>query len=322
MTSLDGCVAIVTGAGRGLGREHALLLAAEGARVVVNDVGGSTDGSGTDGTVAEEVAAEIRAAGGEAIVNADSVTDWAGAERMVSAAVDTFGRLDVVVNNAGILRDRMLVNMTEEEFDRVLAVHLKGTFTVTRHAAAHWRALVKSGQGVSASVVNTSSAAGLFNNVGQANYGAAKAAIAALTLIAAKELRRYGVRVNAIAPVARTRLTEQTPGLADSVASPEGDRFDPFSPVNVAPLVVALAAPDCDVTGAVLHVAGGRIDVMEGWRMAATIERPQRWEVDDLAGALREVVSERAAGRLPSESPGADDAIEAILGGLGAPASP
>ena len=220
MGALEGRVAIITGAGRGIGREHALLFAAEGARLVVNDLGGAIDGSGDDRSPAEQVVDEIRAMGGEAVSNSDDVASWDGAQRLVGAAVDAFGELHVLVNNAGNLRDRMLVNMSEEDWDAVIHVHLKGHFLPTRFAAAHWRERVKSGETVTAAIVNTSSTSGLLGNPGQTNYGAAKAGIAAFTVIAAQELARYGVRVNAIAPAARTRMTEATPGLGDIVKAP------------------------------------------------------------------------------------------------------
>ncbi|HZQ83877.1 MAG TPA: SDR family NAD(P)-dependent oxidoreductase, partial [Acidimicrobiales bacterium] len=213
MGSLDGRVAIITGAGRGIGREHALLFASEGAKVVVNDLGGAMDGSGDDRTAAEQVADEIKGLGGEAVANADNVADWEGGQRLINAAVEAFGDLHVLVNNAGILRDRVLVNMTEEEWDSVIHVHLKGHFVPSRWAAAYWREQSKAGKEVKAAVVNTSSTSGLIGNAGQANYGAAKAGIGAFTIITAQELIRYGVRVNGIAPAARTRLTEATPGL-------------------------------------------------------------------------------------------------------------
>src|SRR4051794_35698847 len=217
MGALDGRVAIITGAGRGIGREHALLFASEGAKVVVNDLGGAVDGSGDDRSPAQQVVDEIKAMGGEAVANADNITDWEGGQRLVNTAVETFGDLHVLVNNAGILRDRVLVNMTEEEWDGVIHVHLKGHFVPTRWAATYWREQTKAGKQVRASVINTSSTSGLIGNPGQTNYGAAKMGIAAFTIIAAQELSRYGVRVNAIAPAARTRLTEATPGLGDVV---------------------------------------------------------------------------------------------------------
>ena len=222
MGALDGRVAIITGAGRGLGREHALLFAAEGAKVVVNDLGGEADGSGGDATPAQQVVAEIQAMGGEAIANGDNVADWDGAQRLVQMAVETFGDLHVLVNNAGILRDRVVVNMTEAEWDAVIEVHLKGHFCPTRMAAAYWREQAKAGKTVNASIIHTSSTSGLLANPGQANYGAAKSGIATLSQICAKELIRYGVRSNAIAPAARTRLTEATPGLGEAVKAPAG----------------------------------------------------------------------------------------------------
>src|SRR5471030_2179856 len=250
MGALDGRVAIITGAGRGLGREHALLFAAEGAKVVVNDLGGDSHGEGADATPAQQTVADIVAAGGEAVVNGDNVADWDGAARMVRQAVDTFGDLHVLVNNAGILRDRVIINMTEAEWDAVIAVHLKGHFCPTRHAAAYWREQTKAGKEVKASVINTSSTSGLLGNPGQSNYGAAKAGIAAFTTIAADELVRYGVRVNAIAPAARTRMTEQTPGLSYIVQAPaDASVFDSWDPANVPPLVAYLGTEDCPATG-------------------------------------------------------------------------
>ncbi len=221
MGALDGRVAIITGAGRGIGREHALLFAAEGAKVVVNDLGGAVDGTGDDRSPAQQVVDEIQAMGGEAVANGDDVADWEGGQRLVNTAVETFGDLHVLVNNAGILRDRVLVNMTEEEWDAVIDVHLKGHFVPTRWAAAYWREQSKAGKEVKANIVNTSSTSGLLGNPGQTNYGAAKAGIAAFTVICAQELARYGVALNAIAPAARTRLTEATPGLGDIVKAPE-----------------------------------------------------------------------------------------------------
>lgn len=284
MTDLDGRVAIVTGAGRGLGREYAKLLAEAGARVVVNDRGSGMDGTGGDPGPAEEVAAEIRDAGGDAVANSDDVANWQGGQRVVQAAVEHFGALHVLVNNAGILRDRLLVNMTEEEWDSVIEVHLKGHFVPLRHAAGYWRARSKEGDPVSASVINTSSTSGLYGNPGQANYGAAKAGIAALTVIAAQELGRYGVRVNAIAPAARTRLTEATPGLGDMIAPPEDDvRFDEWDPANVAPVIAWLAAEDTTVSGRVFYVFGGDVQPMTGWTRGPGLEGPHRWSAEELA---------------------------------------
>ena len=283
MGTLQGRVCIVTGAGRGLGREHALLLAAEGASVVVNDVGGGIDGTGADSGPAHEVVQEIRSAGGEAIANTDSVTSWSGAERLVDEAVAAYGRLDVLVNNAGILRDRALVNMVEDEWDAVIAVHLKGHAAPTHFAAAHWRDRAKSGESVDASVINTASGA-MLGNAGQTNYSAAKAGIAAMTLVEAMELGRYGVRANCLAPLARTRLTLQTPGVGDTVAAPSDGSFDLFHPGNVSPLVAYLAATDCPFTGGVFHVGGNEVGLYSGWQLAddAVITAKGRFTVDDL----------------------------------------
>jgi NAD(P)-dependent dehydrogenase (short-subunit alcohol dehydrogenase family) len=287
MGALEGRVAVITGAGRGIGREHALLFAAEGARVVVNDLGGAVDGSGDDRTPAEQVVAEIVARGGEAVANAEDVTSWDGGKALVEAAVDTFGDLHVLVNNAGILRDRVLVNMTEEEWDSVVQVHLKGHFVPTRHAAAYWRARSKAGEEVRASVVNTSSTSGLLGNPGQANYGAAKAGIAAFTVIAAQEVARYGVRVNAIAPAARTRMTESTPGLADIVKAPNDEaQFDTWDPANISPLVAYLGTKGCQATGRVFFVQGGTVRTFQNWTMTDTLERSSRWTVADLQAEM------------------------------------
>ena len=284
MGALDGRVAIITGAGRGIGREHALLFAAEGARVVVNDLGGAVDGSGDDRSPAEQVVDEIRAMGGQAMANSDDVASWDGAQRLVGTAVEAFGELHVLVNNAGNLRDRMLVNMSEEDWDAVIHVHLKGHFLPTRFAAAHWRERAKSGEPVAASIVNTSSTSGLLGNPGQTNYGAAKAGIAAFTVIAAQELARYGVRVNAIAPAARTRMTEQTPGLGDIVKAPrDAATFDVWDPANISPLVAYLSTAECPLTGKVLFVQGGQVRAFEPWTRGATIDKNDRWTVEELA---------------------------------------
>ncbi len=280
MGALEGRVAIITGAGRGIGREHALLFASEGAKVVVNDLGGSPAGEGSDATPAEEVVAEIVALGGEAVANHHDVTDWEGAQRLVNAAVESFGGLHVLVNNAGILRDRMLVNMTEEEWDAVVSVHLKGHFLPTRFAAAYWREESKADRTVEASVVNTASGSGLFGQPGQVNYGAAKAGIAAMTVIAAKELGRYGVRVNAIAPVARTRLTEGLVGDADPT---DPAVFDPMDPANVSPWVAYLATRGCPVTGRVFLVYGGRVQLFQPWAIVDGIDKDGRWTIEELA---------------------------------------
>ena len=287
MGSLDGRVAIITGAGRGIGREHALLFASEGAHVVVNDLGGGLDGSGSEGSPAEQVVAEITALGGTAAANHDNVADWAGGERLIKFAVETFGDLHVLVNNAGILRDRVLVNLSEDDWDSVINVHLKGHFVPTRHAATYWREQAKSGKTVKASIINTSSTSGLIGNVGQSNYGAAKAGIAAFTVIIAEELARYGVRANAIAPAARTRMTESTPGLSDVVAKPsDGAVFDAWDPANVSPLVAALATEDCPANGQVFFVQGGTVRLFQNWKMTATLEKNDRWTVDELSEKL------------------------------------
>ncbi len=287
MGALDGRVAIITGAGRGIGREHALLYAAEGAKVVVNDLGGNMDGTGGDLSAAEQVAEEIKAMGGEAVANHDSVAEWEGGQRLINTAVEAFGGLDVLVNNAGILRDRVLVNMTEDEWDAVIHVHLKGHFVPTRWAAAYWREQVKAGKEVRANIVNTSSTSGLIGNPGQTNYGAAKAGIAAFTVICAQELNRYGVRSNCIAPAARTRLTEATPGLGDMVRPPEDPgAFDVWDPANISPLVAYLATADCPFNGKVFFVQGGTVKLFTPWRMAEGIERDSRWTVADLQAEL------------------------------------
>lgn len=283
MGHLDGRVVIVTGGGRGIGREHALYFAAEGAKVVVNDLGGGEDGGAGNATAAEEVAAEIRSLGGSAIANHDDVASWDGGQRMIRSAIEEFGDLHVLVNNAGILRDRLLVNMSEDEWDSVISVHLKGHFVPMRHAAAYWREQSKAGREVNASIVNTSSTSGLIGNPGQTNYGAAKAGVAAMTVIAATELARYGVRVNAISPAARTRLTEATPGLGEIVAPPEDPaRFDEWDPANVPPLVAWLATDGCKVTGRVFYVFGGTVQPMAGWSKEAGVTRTERWTIEDL----------------------------------------
>jgi NAD(P)-dependent dehydrogenase (short-subunit alcohol dehydrogenase family) len=288
MGSLDGRVAIITGAGRGIGREHALLFAAEGAKVVVNDLGGANDGSGTDSGPAHDVVTEIRAAGGQAVANTDSVAEWAGAAHLVEQAVSEYGRLDVLVNNAGILRDAFIASITESQWDAVINVHLKGHLAPLHHAAAYWKEQRKSGQPVAASVINTASASGTFiPNPGQANYGAAKAGIAALTMVAAAELERYGVRANAIAPVARTRLTLATPGLGAMFAAPvEEGEFDAFSPTNISPLVAYLAQENCPITGRLFAVQGGSISLLEGWHSVKTTETDKPWSIAEIEQCL------------------------------------
>ncbi|MCP3854763.1 MAG: SDR family NAD(P)-dependent oxidoreductase [Actinomycetia bacterium] len=285
MGALDGRVAIITGAGRGIGREHALLMASEGAKIVVNDLGGSTDGTGADDSPAQQVADEITAMGGEAVANGANVTDWEGVQGMINQAVETFGDLHILVNNAGILRDRVVVNMTEEEWDAVIAVHMKGHFVPTRWAAAYWREQSKAGKEVNGSIINTASGA-MLGNLGQFNYAAAKAAIAAMTLVSAGELIRYGVRSNCLAPIARTRLTLQTPGLEEVVAAPEdpGD-FDLYDPANVSPLVAYLGSADCPFNGGVFHVGGNEVGLYGGWHLSEDniIAADGRWTVDSLA---------------------------------------
>ena len=280
MGTLEGRVCIITGGANGIGREHALLFAREGAKVVVNDLGGATDGSGADTSAAQAVADEITAAGGEAVASTDSVTDWEGAQRIINTAVESFGDLHVVVNNAGILRDRTLVSMTEDEFDAVVAVHLKGTFNVTRWAAAYWREQTKAGNEAERAVINTSSGAGLHGNPGQTNYAAAKAGIAAMTIVNALELKRYGVKANCIAPIARTRLTLQTPGMEDLMQKPV------FDPENISPLVAALAAEGCPFNGQVFSVIGGSVGIYAGWSIAEQVSNDTGWTVDGLIEAM------------------------------------
>src|SRR5579862_8635728 len=284
MPDLSGKVAIVTGAGRGIGRAHSLALAAAGAKVVVNDLGAGIAGEGADETPAQQVVQEIEDAGGEAVANGENVADFEGAGRLVRQAIDELGGLDILVNNAGILRDRMLVNMTEDEWDAVIAVHLKGHFAPTRHAAAYWRERSKAGEEVRARVINTSSPSGVFGNVGQANYGAAKAGIAGFTLIAAQELARYSVTVNCLAPNARTRMTVET---FDMGAPSDG--FDPLDPENISPVVVALCADDAQgITGQCFHIWGGAVNALEGWSAGELFAAEGRWDADGLLAALLE----------------------------------
>ncbi len=290
MGALDGRVAIVTGAGRGIGREHALLFAREGAKVVVNDLGGANDGSGSDAGPAQEVVEEIRALGGEAVANTDSVSSWSGAEALVAQAISEFGRLDILVNNAGILRDGFIAGLGEAEWDAVIDVHLKGHFAPLHFASAYWKERSKAGEQVAAAVINTASPSGTtMPNAGQANYGAAKAGIAALTLVAADELERYGVRVNAIAPVARTRLTLATPGMGAMFAAPvAAGEVDYFSPAQISPLVAWLASEKCPVTGKVFGVSGGSIQQLHGWGVDHTAETDDDWTVEGVASALED----------------------------------
>ncbi|WP_030983346.1 SDR family oxidoreductase [Streptomyces sp. NRRL S-1813] len=285
-----GRVAAVTGAGRGLGRAHALALAAEGAQVVVNDLGVAPDGAGSSAGPAQQVADEIRARGGRAVAHTGDITTTDGAASLVATALDAFGRLDTLVNNAGFLRDRMLVNLDEDDWDAVIRVHLKGHFLPLRHAAAHWRAEAKAGRRPDARIINTSSGAGLLGSVGQGNYSAAKAGIIGLTLVAAAELARYGVQANALAPAARTRMTEQT--FAGTMAAPAEGEFDAMAPENVSPLVVWLSSADsAGVTGRVFEARAGRITVMEGWRPGPTADRKSRWTPAEAGEAARELLA-------------------------------
>src|SRR5438477_8464588 len=292
MPDLTGKVATGTGAGPGIGRKHALALARAGARVVVNDLGATLAGEGGDASPANHVVDEIRALGSEAVANGENVADFAGAERLVRQAVDEFGRLDILVNNAGILRDRMLVNMEEDEWDAVIAVHLKGHFAPTRHAAAYWRERSKAGDEVRARVINTSSPSGVFGNVGQANYGAAKAGIVGFTLVVAQELQRYGVTVNAIAPNARTRMTEAAFG---AIPAP-GDGFDPADPANNSPIVVALCADEAQsITGQVFFVYGGTVNMLRPWEAGELFASESGWQPDALLDELLQRLPDGAA---------------------------
>lgn len=298
MGVFDGKVAVVTGAGRGIGREEAMLLAAEGAAVVVNDLGGSADGDGADIGPAQSVVNEIEVLGGTATANTSNIATWDGAQALIQQAVDTFGRLDVVINNAGILRDRLSFNMSEEEFDSVIAVHLKGHFAVARHAAAHWKALNKAnGEPVGGAIVNTASESGLYGNAGQANYAAAKAGIAGLTLVMARECERIGVRVNAIAPVARTRLTE---AVAGDYMKPDEDGFDRFAPNNVAAVACWLASDLASgISGQVIKVQGGQVQLLEGWRPLTEITDDAPWTIDSVS-IRREELLAKSDGSVPA----------------------
>lgn len=286
----DGRVVIVTGAGRGLGRAHALAFAAEGARVVVNDLGVGLDGTPGPDSPAGQVVDEIRAAGGEAVAHGGDIATTDGAAALIRTALETYGRLDTLVNNAGFLRDRMLVNLDEDDWDAVVRVHLKGHFLPLKHAAAHWRAEAKAGRLPDARIVNTSSGAGLLGSVGQGNYSAAKAGIVGLTLVAAAELGRYGVQVNAIAPAARTRMTERT--FAETMAAPDTG-FDTMAPENVSPLVVWLgSAGSAGVTGRVFEAEGGRVTVMEGWRPGPTADKGARWDAGEVGETVLKLLEE------------------------------
>jgi NAD(P)-dependent dehydrogenase (short-subunit alcohol dehydrogenase family) len=285
----DGRIVIVTGAARGIGREHALAFAREGARVVVNDLGVARDGTGADSGPAQQVVDEIAALGREAVANTDDIADWDGARRLVRAAIDTFGGLDVLVNNAGFLRDRMVFTTGEDEWDAVIRVHLKGHFATTRHATEWWRSQAKDGAEVDGRIVNTSSGAGLMGAVGQGAYAAAKAGIAALTLVEAAEMARYGVTANAIAPAARTRMTEDVFG--ERMQAPDSG-FDPNDPANISPLVVWLGSAESrDVTGRVFEVEGGIISVADGWQHGPRVDRGARWEPAAVGPAVRELLA-------------------------------
>lgn len=305
---LKGRVAIITGAGRGIGREEALTLAAAGAAVVVNDVGGSFSGEGNDATPAQQVVDEIKAKGGRAVANYADVTSHSAMKDLVDLAVAEFGGLDIVVNNAGILRDTMIFNMEEAMWDAVMAVHLKGTFNLSKHACVYWREQSKAGKPVSGRIINTSSDAGLLGNIGQANYGAAKAGIAAFTMIIGKEMERYGVKANAIAPIARTRLTtDATPSMAAFMAAtPAEGEFDKLGPQNVAPVVAYLASEGCALNGEVLRVAGDMVWLMRGWHSARKISSgKQVWTIDSLATAVE--------GQLIADAPAKEDIMGAIM---------
>ncbi len=285
----EGRVVIVTGAGRGIGRGHALEFARQGAKVVVNDLGAEADGAGSSEGPAGEVVESIRAMGGEAIANGEDVADWEGSGRLVKAALDAWGRLDVVVNNAGFLRDRMFASGSVEEWDAVIRVHLRGHFCTSRHAAGYWRGESKAGNPVDARIINTSSGAGLQGSVGQATYSAAKAGIAALTLVQSAEMGRYGVTANAIAPAARTRMTEAV--FAETMQKPEDGSFDEMAPENVAPLVVWLGSPESkDINGRMFEVEAGRISVADGWRKGPEVDKGARWEPDEIGAAVKDLL--------------------------------
>ena len=305
----DGRIVIVTGAGRGIGRGYALEFARQGAKVVVNDLGADAHGSGHSATPADEVVEAIRAGGGEAIANGEDISDWEGAQRLIAAAIETFGGLDVLVNNAGILRDRMLVNMSIEDWDAVVKVHLRGTFATSHWAGSYWRERSKQGETNDARIINTTSSSGLYGNVGQANYGAAKAGIAGLTIISSMELARYGVTVNAIAPGALTRMTENlgSNSLGASPAGTESDEtFDRRDPNNIAPLAVWLGSPEsARISGRIFYVTGGRIAVVEGWHLGPEVENSERWDPEELGGVIPDLVAAAAPnaqqnGRLPA----------------------
>jgi NAD(P)-dependent dehydrogenase (short-subunit alcohol dehydrogenase family) len=286
MIELEGRVAIVTGAGRGLGRAHALLLASQGARVVVNDIGVDNDGTGGDPAPAHAVATEIRDAGGQAVVSHHDVATWEGARQAVALAIESFGDLDVLVNNAGILRDSTLVNMTEEDFDEVIRVHLKGHFAPTKWAAGYWRQQYKAGIHRRRNLVHTSSTSGIYANPGQSNYGTAKSGVVTFSQIAARELGKYGVVSNCVVPGARTRLTMASPGLPEIMQAP-AEGFDVWSPANVSPLVAYLCGASCPLSGETFYAQGGTVRRLEQWSLVGqSIERPTRWSLDQLDAAM------------------------------------
>ena len=293
MGSLDGRVAVITGAAGGLGREYAALFAQEGARLVLNDIGAARDGSGNDPSVVQDLVAEITATGADAVGNAEDITTMEGAQAVLAQALDTYGEVHALVNSGGMLRDRMFVNMDVEEWDAIIRGHLRAHFCPSRVLAGHWRDRSKAGDGVRASIVNTTSNAGLFAQPGQSNYAAAKAGVAGLTITLAEELSRYAIRVNAISPAARTRMTTEVPGMAEMVAAPaSADEFDVYHPGNVAPVVAWLSTEHCPMTGGVLYAQGGEVRVLQGWHYTATLDKGRRWSVDELDGELGAVVTD------------------------------